>query len=56
MPGQHNFHAHLSGALHHRVKVVHFKPKQHAVSVGLVIAVTNRAMVMFNLEAVQLQD
>lgn len=56
MPGQRNFHAHFSGALHHRVKVVHFKPEQHAVSVGLVIAVANQSMMVFNFEAVQLKD
>jgi hypothetical protein len=56
MPGQNNLHAHFSGALHHRIKVVHFEPEQDAVSVGLVIAVANRPMVVFNLEAVQLKD
>ncbi len=56
MLGQHNFHAHLSGALQDRVKVVHFEPEQDAVSVGLVIAVANRPMVVFNFEAVQLKN
>lgn len=56
MLAQHNFHAHLGGALHHGVKVVHFKPEQHAVSIGLVTAVADRAMMVFNFKAVQLQD
>jgi hypothetical protein len=56
MLGQHNFHAHLSGALQDRVKVVHFEPEQDAVSIGLVIAVADRPMVVFNLEAVQLKN
>lgn len=56
MPGQHNFHAHFSGALQHRVEVVYFEPEQYAVSVRLVIAIANRPMVVFNTEAVQLKD
>jgi hypothetical protein len=56
MPGQHNFHAHLSGSPHDGVKVVHFEPEQDAVSVGLVIAVANRPMMVFDFEAVQLKD
>jgi hypothetical protein len=56
MPGQHNFHAHLSGALQDLVKVVYFEPEQDAVSVGLVSAVANRPMMVFNFEAVQLKD
>jgi hypothetical protein len=53
---QHNSHAHLGGALHHGVKVVHFEPEQDAVSIGLVIAVANPPMVVFHFEAVQLKD
>jgi hypothetical protein len=56
MPGQHNFNAHLSGALQDRVKVVYFKPEQDAISVGFVIAVANRPMMVFNFKAVQLKD
>lgn len=56
MFGQHNFHTHLSGALHHGVKVVYFEPEKDTVSVWLVIAVANRPMMVFNLEAVQLKD
>ena len=56
MFGQHNLHAHLGGALQDRVKVVHFKPEQDAVSIGLVIAVANPPMVVFHFEAVQLKD
>ena len=56
MPGQHNFHAHLSGALQDRVKVIHFEPEQDAVSVRLVIAIANRPMMVFNFETVQLKD
>ena len=52
MLGQHNFDAHFSCALQDRVKVVHFEPEQDAVSVGLVIAVGNRPMVVFNFKAV----
>jgi len=55
MFGQHDFHAHLGGALHHRVKVVHFEPEQDAVSIGLVIAVANPPMVVFHFKAVQLK-
>jgi hypothetical protein len=52
MFGQNNFHAHLGGALQDLVKVVHFKPEQDSVSVGFVIAISNRPMVVFNFEAV----
>ncbi len=56
MFGQHNFHAHLSGALHHRVKVVHFEPEQDAVSVRLVSGIANPPMMVFHFKAVQLKD
>jgi len=56
MPGQHDFDAHFSGALQDRVKIVHFEPEQDAVSIRLVIAVANRAMVVFNFETVQLKN
>lgn len=56
MLGQHNFHTHVSGALYHCVKVLHLEPEQYAVSVGLVIAVPDRPMMVFNFEAVELKD
>jgi hypothetical protein len=56
MPRQHNFHAHLSGVLQDGVKVVHLEPEQDTVSVGLVIAVANQPMMVFDFEAVKLKD
>jgi len=56
MPGQDDLHAHFSGALYDGVKIVHLKPQQHAVSVGLVVTIANQAVMVFNFEAVQLKD
>jgi hypothetical protein len=56
MPGHNDFDSHLGQALHYRVEVVHLKPQQHTVSVRLVIAIPNRAMIVLNLKAVQLKD
>jgi len=56
MPGHHDLHAHLGGTLHDRVKVIYFKPEQHAVSVWFVIAVANGTVIVLNVEAMQLKD
>ena len=56
MFGHDNLHVHLGGALHDRVKVVHLEPQSHAVSVGLVISIAYRAVMVFHFEAVQLKD
>jgi hypothetical protein len=40
------------GALERLVKIVDFKPQQHAVAVRFVIRVPDRAVVMVNLKVV----
>lgn len=56
MPRHDDLHAHLSGALHDRVKVVYLEPQQYTVSVWLVITITDRTVIVFYFEAVQLKD
>jgi hypothetical protein len=56
MPGQNDLRAHVSAALHHGVEVIDFEPQQYAVSVGLVVAVPDRAVMVFHFEAMQLED
>jgi hypothetical protein len=38
------------------IEVVDLKPKQHAISVRLVLRVTNPSVVVFDLKTVQLKD
>jgi len=47
--------AHFSGALHEFVEIIHLEPQQHAVPVRLVIPISDRAVMMFHGEAMQLQ-
>jgi len=56
MPGDDDLHAHFSGALKDRVKVVHLEPQQYTVSVWLVITIADGTVMVFYVEAVQLQD
>jgi hypothetical protein len=56
MTGHHDLHAHFSGALHNRVKVVYLEPQQYTVSVGFVITIADRTVIVFYFEAVQLKD
>jgi len=56
MPRHDNLDSHFSGALHDCVKVVDLEPEQYPVSVWLVIAIADRAVMVFHLEAVQLKD
>jgi hypothetical protein len=55
MAGYYNFDTHFGHALHHRVKVVDLEPKQYAVSIWLVMTITNAAVMMFQFEAMQLK-
>lgn len=41
---------------HRGIEVVDFKPEQNAVSIGLVVAIADGAVVMFDLEMMQLED
>ena len=53
---QDDLHAHFSGALHNRVKVVYLEPQQDPISVRLVVAIGDRTVIVFHFEAVQLKD
>jgi len=56
MPRHDNLDTHFSGALHDCVKIVDLEPKQHPISVWLVIAIADRTVMVFHFEAVQLKD
>jgi hypothetical protein len=42
--------------IHRRIEVVDFKPQQYSISIGFVIRITNRPVVVCDFEAVQLHD
>src|SRR5215475_7397471 len=54
MSRTHNFRVQSSDPLHCVIKVVDFKPEEHSIAVRFVIRVTDRAVMMLNLKAVQL--
>ena len=56
MTGQHDLNAHFSSALHYRVEIIHLEPEQHAIAVGSVGGIGDRAVMMFDFKAVQLQN
>ncbi len=56
MAAHDDLYVHCGGALKHRVKVIDFKPQQYAVSVWLVFTISDRAVMVFHREAVQLKD
>jgi hypothetical protein len=47
---------HLYGARNGRFEVVYLKPEQNTIAVRFVARITDRPMVMLNLEPMQLQD
>ena len=46
----------FGGAGDGSIEVVDLKPKEHTISIGLVLRVTNSSVVVFDLKAMQLQD
>ncbi len=56
MAGHHDLDTHLGNPLHHRVEVFHLEPKQHAITVGSVVAIADGAVMMFDVKTVQLQN
>lgn len=56
MPGHDDFHPHFRAAVHDRIEIVHLEPQQYAVPVWLVIAVADRAVMVFYIEIVQLKN
>lgn len=51
-----DFHAHFRCALHDRIEILNLKPQQHSISIRFVISVGDRAMMMLDVETVQLKD
>jgi hypothetical protein len=56
MPWQHHLDIHLGSALHDRIKIIHLEPEQHTIPIGPVGAIADGAMMMFDVETVQLQN
>jgi hypothetical protein len=56
VPGHNDFDAHFHSALRDGIKVIYFKPQQHAISVWLVITVCDRAVMVLHFKAVQLKN
>jgi hypothetical protein len=56
MAGQHDLDAHFGCALHEGVEVIHLEPEQHTITVGFAGAIADGAVMMFDVETVQLQD
>ena len=56
MPRHHDLNTHLGRARHDRIKIVYLEPQQDTVSVRLVIEITNRTVIVFYSEAVQLKN
>ena len=52
MAGQHDLDSHFGSALHCCVEVIHLEPEQHTISVGLVGAIADGAVMMFDFKAV----
>jgi len=53
--GHDDLHAHFSGALDDCVKVINLEPQQYAISIRLVIAITDGTVMVFDFESVQLK-
>ena len=56
MLGQYDLRSNLPGALDGVVKVLDLEPEKHAIAIGAVAGVPDRAMIMLDLETVKLQD
>jgi hypothetical protein len=55
MARPHHLDAHFSGALHHRVEIIHLEPQQHTIAVRSIRAIADRAVMMFDFKTMQLQ-
>ena len=56
MAGQNNLDTHFGGALQYRVEVFHLEPQEHTIAVGSVGAIADRAVMVLDIKAVQLQN
>jgi len=52
MARKYDFDTHFRCPLHRRVKVIDLEPKQHSVSIWLVIHITDRPVMMDRFKAV----
>jgi len=52
----HDLDTHFDTAPHYRVEVIHLEPEKHTIAVRSVGAIADGAVMMFDFEAVQLQD
>ena len=56
MARQNKLDAHFGRAPHDRVEIIHLEPEQHAIPVGSASGIADGAVMMFDVEAVQLQN
>jgi hypothetical protein len=56
MPRQYDLHTYFLGSLHKGFEVVDLKPEEHTVAIGLICRVADTSVMMFNIEAMQLQN
>ena len=56
MARQDDLDIHLGHALHDRVEIIDLKPQQNSVSVWFVLTIRDGAVMMFHVEAVQLEN
>lgn len=56
MPGHDHLDLHFFGPGHCRVEVVNLKPEKDAISIGFVIWITDRTVMVLHLPLVQLKD
>lgn len=52
MAGHHDLDTHFGGALHYRLEVLNFKPKEHTIAIGPIGAIGDGAVMVLDLEAV----
>src|SRR5258707_13331802 len=56
MPGQNDLDSHFRGSQQDFIEIFDLEPQQDAVSIRFVVAISNRAVMMVNLEAVELKN
>jgi hypothetical protein len=56
MAGPKHLDTHFGGALHDRVEIIHFEPKQQPIAVGPVGAIADGTVMVLGFKAVQLQN
>ena len=56
MPGQNDLDSHFCCPQKDLIEIFDLEPEQDAVSIRLVVAISNRAVMVVNLEAVELKN